>query len=280
MARRGGELRDLKYPALIGLVLFAAWFINQLLSAASEAIDVPAKFIVLGAIVFVLVCFISFVSYRSSKAKGARESLFVKVTSVTERHLPTLTKKRAMLVRRDDYGRPRFEKWQKELSDFISGHIQPLLSPNEDSALQQNMKGVWSAIERSVLDETGRNPVFQTFSEDMTPNDYEHFCAAQLRFAGWTARVTAQSGDQDVDIIAEKEEVRAVFQCKLYSGPVGNKAVQEAAAGRQHERAHYALVVSNNDYTRFAKQLAATNDVILIHHTDLRNIDSILGMKR
>jgi hypothetical protein len=93
MARRGSELRQLKYFALIGLILFAAWLINQLLSAASEAIDVPPKFIVLGAIAFLLVCLIALVSYRRRKAKRVRESLFVKVASVTERHLPTLTKK-------------------------------------------------------------------------------------------------------------------------------------------------------------------------------------------
>jgi restriction system protein len=129
------------------------------------------------------------------------------------------------------------------------------------------------------MDETSRNPVFHAFSADLTPNEYEHFCAAQLRSAEWTARVTTQSGDQGIDIVAEKGQVRAVFQCKLYGAPVGNKAVQEAAAGRLHEQAQYAFVVSNNDYTRSARQLATTTGVILIHHTDLRNIDSILGMK-
>jgi HJR/Mrr/RecB family endonuclease len=74
-------------------------------------------------------------------------------------------------------------------------------------------------------------------------------------------------------------KVRAIFQCKLYGRPVGNDAVQEAATGRLHEPAQYAAVVSNNDYMRSARELAATTEVRLIHHTDLQNIDSIPGIK-
>jgi restriction system protein len=53
-----------------------------------------------------------------------------------------------------------------------------------------------------------------------------------------------------------KNNVRVVLQCKLYGGPVGNKAVQEAAAGRAHERADFGIVVTNNRYTSAAEQLA------------------------
>jgi restriction system protein len=69
------------------------------------------------------------------------------------------------------------------------------------------------------------------------------------------------------DIIAERDGKRIVVQCKFYSKPVGNKAVQEAAA-RLHERA-VAIVVSNAAYTKAARQLAGTTGVILLHHDDL-----------
>jgi restriction system protein len=62
---------------------------------------------------------------------------------------------------------------------------------------------------------------------------------------------------------------RIVVQCKFYSSPVGNKAVQEAAAARLHERADQAIVVSNAAYTKAARQLAGTTGVILLHHDDL-----------
>ncbi len=84
------------------------------------------------------------------------------------------------------------------------------------------------------------------------------------------------SRDQGVDIIAEKNRIRVVLQCKLYSRPVSNKSVQEAAAAKMHERAHYAAVVTNNRYTTSSEQLAATNGVLLLHYRDLAQLENML----
>src|SRR5260370_281574 len=69
----------------------------------------------------------------------------------------------------------------------------------------------------------------------------------------------------------------AVVHCKLYSSPVGIKAVQEIAAGQLHEQANYGIVVSNQRFTAAAVQMAATNSVLLLHHDDLRRIDQLLN---
>jgi len=114
----------------------------------------------------------------------------------------------------------------------------------------------------------------------MTPTEFETFCAEELRRAGWNARVTMQSRDQGVDVIAEKNGVRVVLQCKLYARPVGNKSVQEAAAARAHEQADFGIVVTNNRYTQDAEQLASTNKILLLHYTDLRNLDDLVGEKQ
>jgi HJR/Mrr/RecB family endonuclease len=63
---------------------------------------------------------------------------------------------------------------------------------------------------------------------------------------------------------------------KAVQSPVGNKAVQEVAAARIHEQDDYAAVVTNSRYTSAARQLAATNGVLLLHHSDLRDIDELL----
>jgi len=115
------------------------------------------------------------------------------------------------------------------------------------------------------------------FSDNMKPREYEHLCADLLREAGWSARVTTHSRDFGVDVIAEKPDRRIVVQCKLYSSPVGLKAVQEIAAGKVHELANHAIVVSNRRFTSAAAQIAATNGVLLLHHDDLTRIDQLLG---
>jgi restriction system protein len=45
--------------------------------------------------------------------------------------------------------------------------------------------------------------------------------------------------------------------------------VQQVVASRLHEHAAKAVVVSNANYTRAARQLAATTDVLLLHHDEL-----------
>lgn len=114
------------------------------------------------------------------------------------------------------------------------------------------------------------------FNEKMSPEEFEHYCAAVLRQRKWDARVTQLSGDQGVDIVAEKRGLRIVIQCKKYSKPVGNYAVQEIVAGIAHENARRGVVVTNSDYTAGARRLAASNDVLLLHHSQLCKIDRFL----
>jgi HJR/Mrr/RecB family endonuclease len=171
------------------------------------------------------------------------------------------------------------ENWVKEIQYFVSSQIEPTLAPDEQFALVQNITALVSAIEDTVREAMLNQPPFQTFSNDMTPAEFETYCAEELRRAGWDARVTMQSRDQGVDVIAEKNGVRVVLQCKLYARPVGNKSVQEAAAGKAHEQADYGIVVTNTRYTLDAEQLAATNGVLLLHHRDLRNLEGILNLR-
>jgi restriction system protein len=151
------------------------------------------------------------------------------------------------------------DNWAKELHYFISNHIKPSLTLDEQFALAENSGEIANMIESTVKQAMLTEPRFHTFWEDMKPAEFEAFCAEELRRAGWDARVTLQSRDQGVDVVAEKNRVRIVLQCKLYARPVGNKSVQEAAAARAHEQAHYGIVVTNNRYTSAAEQLAATN---------------------
>jgi len=114
------------------------------------------------------------------------------------------------------------------------------------------------------------------FHADMSPEDFERYCAAVLRERKWDARVTPPSGDQGVDIVADKRGLRIVVQCKKYSKPVGNRAVQEIVAGIAHQDAQRGVVVATSGYTSSAKRLAASNAVLLLHHSELCRIDRLL----
>lgn len=112
--------------------------------------------------------------------------------------------------------------------------------------------------------------------DHMSPNEYEFYCAAQLRKRKWRAEVTKASQDQGVDIVATKGRIRIVLQCKKYAKPVGNHAVQQIVAAIAHEDADRGVVVATTEFTRAAKTLAASNNILLLHHRDLPRIDRLL----
>ena len=73
---------------------------------------------------------------------------------------------------------------------------------------------------------------------------------------------TSRTGDQGADVIAEKNGKKIIVQCKLYSKPVGNKAVQEVFAAKQFYNGDLGIVITNNDYTKSARQLANSTNIL------------------
>ncbi len=103
----------------------------------------------------------------------------------------------------------------------------------------------------------------------LTPEQYEQFCATILSNNGWSVRITRKTGDFGADIIAEKAGQKLVIQCKQWSKSVGVKAVQEAHTAASYYRANQAIVVTTTGYTQAAKHLAKSTGVRLLSHTDL-----------
>lgn len=98
----------------------------------------------------------------------------------------------------------------------------------------------------------------------MEGHDFEYYCADLLKNNGfYNVSVTQGSGDQGIDVLAEKGGIKYGIQCKCYSKDIGNKAVQEAFAGKTFYHCHVAAVLTNRYFTRSAKELASINQVLL-----------------
>lgn len=109
----------------------------------------------------------------------------------------------------------------------------------------------------------------------MDGHEFEYYCAALLRQIGFAnVEVTKGSGDQGIDILATKDDVKYGIQCKCYSSDIGNKAVQEAFAGKTFYGCHVAVVLTNRYFTPAAKELAKKNDVILWDRDKLNDMIS------
>lgn len=113
---------------------------------------------------------------------------------------------------------------------------------------------------------------------------YEYECAKLLRKHGFSkVSVTKSSGDQGVDIIAYANGKKYAIQCKFYSSPVGNSAIQEVYAGAKFYNCDMAAVITNSTFTPAAIELANATGVLLwpndnvpiqmpLHHSLMRTI--------
>ena len=92
---------------------------------------------------------------------------------------------------------------------------------------------------------------------------FEEYIAELLNKIGYAAETTKKSGDFGVDVIAEKDGIKYAVQCKLFSKPVGPKAVQEVFTGMSFYDCSIAIVVTNNVFTNAAVELAQKTKVML-----------------
>lgn len=100
--------------------------------------------------------------------------------------------------------------------------------------------------------------------DTMEGHVFEYYCAELLKNDGFSnVEVTQGSGDQGIDILAEKAGIQYGIQCKCYSNNIGNKAVQEAFSGKTFYGCHVAAVLTNRYFTASAKALAEQNKVLL-----------------
>lgn len=98
----------------------------------------------------------------------------------------------------------------------------------------------------------------------MTGTEFEDYVAARLRRAGWEVTFTSVTGDYGVDLIAEKDGKSVAIQCKRHGNTVGVAAVQQVVSGARHHGCTKSIVVSNQEFTQAAKQLAFTHGCQLI----------------
>ena len=135
----------------------------------------------------------------------------------------------------------------------------------------------WTVEEiNKVCDEIQENTSLLGDTSSMDGVEYEQYCKSVLEEAGWEVEDTPVSGDQGVDLIASIENLRVCIQCKCFAKPVGNKAVQEVAAGMIHWNGTHSVVVGKSGFTKSAKSLAASTNVILTSDSELENLENLV----
>ncbi|MBR5560368.1 MAG: restriction endonuclease [Clostridia bacterium] len=110
--------------------------------------------------------------------------------------------------------------------------------------------------------------------------EFEAYVALVLEDNGFKhVELTKGSGDQGVDITAERNGKTYAIQCKNYEGAVGNFAVQEAYAGAEFYGCDIPVVVCPGEFTRGAKELAQHTGVLLWDGKKLSHMMKISGRR-
>ena len=226
--------------------------------------------VVLSALGYVmLVVFLERLAFRAALGK---------IISAIARHEKSLVRRRFQMVRCDQHGNVLFDDWTAEINSFIAAVLKPCLTEAQWRAIERRRDSVVAVIEEQVARSSSRE--VEALESVAYPAEYDRYCAAEMRKAGWTASVNKAVGGQAIDVVAKKDHVRLLLKCKWYTRPVGSHVVQDLDAARGHEAGEIAAVVSNAGYTPAARQLAAANRVLLLHHADLQQLDKRLSKTR
>ena len=186
-----------------------------------------------------------------------------RLLSEADRHRAALTRNLARAVRRNDYGAVTSDKRPEALEEFFA-------SVKLDFGLIDRTEA--SALVSERLAGRKREPRKPRFDPESLPEDglaFEAWVAEALSGFGWTAQTTPGSGDQGLDVIARRNGKTLGVQCKLYRSPIGNRAVQEAHAGKAFHGVDAAAVLSNAAFTPSARALAEATGVKLFSPHDI-----------
>lgn len=174
----------------------------------------------------------------------------------------------------DEYGYWHDERWNKELSYFFENVFFQELSEDgqksvKDPFFKFKYEEFFSDYFYTKVQEEAEFISGGGLDEIETGEDFEDFIMDILKKKGFKVKKTPKIGDQGVDLIVRAGTDKIAIQCKFYSQPVGNKAVQEVAAGRVFYQCNKAVVVSNQTYTVSARQLARSLGVELLNEKSI-----------
>jgi hypothetical protein len=208
--------------------------------------------------------YLSLIIKITDERNATLEKMRYRIHEEAEKFREVLIRKFNQLTYIDEYETREAHRFIEEVKRFRSKRL-PDVFPEFAVYELVKLVSIWAQ------DTQDSSPV-NIFHASMTPYEYEAYCANLFVSCGWDAKLTRMSGDQGADIICTALGRRLVAQCKLYSQPVGNSAVQEIIAAREYEYADSAVVISNAPFTAAARELASVANILLIHHDEICKI--------
>jgi len=163
------------------------------------------------------------------------------------------------------YSLMNMKKFEKDNTNFIecNDSLVPILFKEIESKKLSNFENKLSSYKEKLA--------FTIDDVDlMNGSEFENFIAILFTKMGYSTKATKASGDQGIDIIAEKNGKRLGIQAKCYSNTVPNSAIQEVTAGIAFYNCDKGIVITNNFFSKSAIKLAESNNMILWDRNKLK----------
>lgn len=235
------------------------------------AINNPSAFFAVAVVGFA--CFAAFWLFRRRQRAAKEAQLFGSLSEAIRHHENALVSYYHQSRREDLFGNHDETKWHDRVDTFLRKQVVPDIANFavwRSGPIGQKAAGmVHDATAQLVSIHRATNPLARVDTSDLTPLEYERHCAELLRAKGWFVQMTPATRDGGADFIAEKHDWRMIVQCKRYTQPVGNKAVQEVTSALLLYNGNVACVVAPTGFTRQAQQEAHAQKVELLHHSAL-----------
>ena len=252
--------------ALIGIVIVGGiLLVVGVGSSDSDVIDVAAML----SLILILTSPFTAAAYAFYRRKGRLRKRFserLRLIESVDQHRSALTRNIERYLKRNDYGAIVADHRTDALEEFFAS-IDLDLSV---VAFSEAIEVVYEQLDLRTSEDLKAG-----FDANNLPFDghaFEQWVADALMSFGWEADLTQGSGDQGIDVVATKNGKKLGLQCKLYSSSVGNKAVQEAHAGKAFYDLDAVGVLTNAGFTASAKDLAVVTSVGLFSHRDIPNL--------
>jgi restriction system protein len=155
---------------------------------------------------------------------------------------------------------------------FVSLQIRAHVRRKRESELRYITE-----TQRRMAEERAAVAITEASIDVMSGEQLELYLERVFSYLGFEVQHTGRRGDQGADLLLTKNGRRIACQCKRYSHPVNNKAVQEALAAKSYYRCEKSLVVTNSTYTKSAYELAERSGCELI---DRRRLGMIVAAYR
>jgi len=104
--------------------------------------------------------------------------------------------------------------------------------------------------------------------DTMSWKEFEIFVAKWLKREGYVNIQLTEHYDLGVDVIAEKDGIKYGVQVKHYTNMVKIEAVRQVVVALKLYKCDRAMVITNSYFSRPAKQLAASQNCVLIERTE------------